>query len=111
MAKFIQLINLDEIKILRITCGKCGAYWSVPIETTGKNPPAKCIYCKTEIPQSEIVQLSQTIKDIQNAKVLTPQSKVEEFKARKKGPQKTNNELWDWKGSVELETEVEKPSK
>lgn len=111
MSKFIQLINLDEIKTLRITCGKCGAYWSVPIGSERELVPAGCIYCEAEIPQSEIVELSQKIKDIQDAKVSAPQSKAEEFMAKKKRPQKTKHELWDWKGSVELETEVEKPKK
>lgn len=110
MPKFIQLIDLDEIKTLRVTC-KCGSYWSVPIESKGKLPPAECIYCQAEIPQSEIIQLSQKIKDIQDAKVSTPQSKAEEFKAQKKGSQKTNHEFWDWKGSIELETEKETPKK
>ena len=80
MGKIIHLINLDEIKALRVTCGDCGAYWSVSIEPKEELPPAECIYCKSAIPHKDIYQLSQKINHILNF-----------FK--------------DWKGSIELETE------
>lgn len=85
MAKFIQLINLDEIKALRITC-ECSAYWSGPIELIGDDLLVKCTSCMAEIPRKDIKELSQKINHIQKS-----------FK--------------DWKGSIELEIEVEKPSK
>lgn len=108
MSKLVQLIGLDEIETLRITC-KCGAYWSVSIKPKEKVPPSECIYCGAEIPQSEIVELSQKIKNMKEAKVSEPPNKAAEFRAKKKGPQKTNHKSWDWMGSVELETEKEKP--
>ena len=46
MAKFIQLINLDEIKTLRITCEKCHEHWSVPVPLGDNELPNKCYYCK-----------------------------------------------------------------
>lgn len=65
MAKFIYLINLDEIKALRITCGKCYSYWSVPIEPIGNDPsPTRCIYCKAEMPQRDITGLTQKLNHI-----------------------------------------------
>jgi hypothetical protein len=82
MAKFIRLIDLDELKALRITCGRCHAYWSVPITPMGNNsPPKKCIYCEAEIPLKDINELSKKINYI-----------LEEV-------------LKNWKVSIELEAE------
>ena len=88
MAKFIQLINLDEIKTLRITCEKCHTYWSVPIKPIGDNhPPKKCIYCGDKVPHKDIDELSYKINYI------------------------LQDVLKDFKISIELETEKEKPKK
>jgi transcription elongation factor Elf1 len=67
MSKYIQLIDFKEIKALRITCLKCNAYWSVPIDYKEYNAPVKCVYCETEYPHSAIDQLCKKIQNIQKA--------------------------------------------
>ena len=86
MAKSIQLIDLNEIKTLRITCGKCHAYWSVPVSLGEKKLPRKCNYCKGEkdvIPTTQAEKLEKLTQEIQWA-----QNSIEGFKV-----------------SIELETE------
>ncbi|MCK4827442.1 hypothetical protein KA005_67555 [bacterium] len=85
MAKFIQLINLDEIKALRITCEKCHSYWSV-ISLGGNEFPRKCNYCKGEkdvIPSSRAERLKKLVQEIEWAQ----------------------NGLENFRVSIELETE------
>ena len=95
MPKFIQLINLDEIKALRITCGKCHAYWSVPMPLEDNELPNKCNYCKTEkgkdvvIPFPTVERLKKLLEEIEWA-----QNKLENC---------------NFKISIELETEKGKP--
>ncbi|MGB9500157.1 MAG: hypothetical protein ACKVE4_10520 [Dissulfuribacterales bacterium] len=91
MSKFIQLINLDEIKTLRITC-KCGAFWSVPTHLGENEFPRKCNYCKGEkggIPYLRAERLKKLLEEIEWAQ----------------------NSLGGFKISIELETEVEKSPK
>jgi hypothetical protein len=85
MSKFIQLINLDEIKTLRVTC-KCGAYWSVPVPLGKNELPRKCNYCKGEkdvIPSPRAERLKKLVQEIEWAQ----------------------NGLENFRISIELETE------
>ena len=69
MPKSICLINLEEIKTLRITCPKCHAYWALPIEKIGDSYLVeKCFYCDTSMKRSieDIKRLLETIKHIQD---------------------------------------------
>ena len=59
MAKFIQLINLDEIKTLRITCGKCHAHWLVPVPLGENALPKRCNYCKTAINVNQLEYINR----------------------------------------------------
>ena len=92
MSKFIQLINLDEIETLRITCGVCGAYWSVPVPLGDNELPNKCRYCKGE----ENVIISADVK---------------RFKKLLEEINWAQNKLKDGKISIELETEKDMPLK
>ena len=41
MTKKILITNLKEVKGIKIVCGKCGAYWFVPLNE--KESPQQCI--------------------------------------------------------------------
>lgn len=89
MSKFIQLIDLDEIKTLRVTCEECHAYWSVPVPLGKNELPNKCNYCKEKeavIPNNHLEYIEGLLKNIDN---------IHKF-------------LKGFKISIELETEKEK---
>ena len=91
MSKFIQLINLNEIKALRVTC-KCGAYWSVPMQLGNNELPNKCNYCKgqgTVIPPERLGYIKGLLKNIDDI----------------------HKHLENYNISIELETEKEKTLK
>ncbi len=65
MTKTIFVTDLMEVKELKIVCGKCGAYWSLPV---GKeNPPEQCPYCRTDVPSGEILNVAQALSRLQSA--------------------------------------------
>ena len=66
MAKLINLINLDEIKTLRITCEKCHAYWSVPVPLGNNKLLTKCNYCETVIPADRLENIKGLLEKIEN---------------------------------------------
>ena len=71
MSKLINLINLDEIKTLRITCGECKSYWSIPVLLGENAVPNKCNYCKDEkgeqnlFPHPQADRLKKLLKEIE----------------------------------------------
>lgn len=89
MPRNIQLIDINEIKALRITCKKCNAYWSIPIKPK-KKFTEKCLYCDARLPD-DINQLSLQIENIQS---------ILEGKIK--------HSLEKWAGSVEFEVDEEK---
>lgn len=67
MSKLIRVVNLDEVKELRITCLKCGAFWSVPIPLTEETTQKKCFTCSTVIPRTHlehVLKISDEIESI-----------------------------------------------
>ena len=91
MSKFIQLIDINEIKAFRITCVKCGKYWAGPV-SLGKNKiPNICNYCndesKTLFPKPHAERIEKLLHEIKWA-----QSGLNGFQI-----------------SFELETETQKP--
>ena len=89
MAKFIHLINLDEIKVLRITCEKCHASWSVPVESGENNLQKKCNCNAAIIPNNHLKYIEE---------LLNNKCSIQKY-------------LKGFKISIELEIEKEEPPK
>ena len=66
MTKLINLINLDEIKTLRVTCEKCHAFWSIPVPLGENKLLKKCNYCETEIPNGHLNYIEELLDQIKN---------------------------------------------
>jgi hypothetical protein len=63
MAKFLHLINLDEIKVLRITCEKCHASWSVLVESGESDLQKKCNCNAAVIPNNHLKYIVELLKN------------------------------------------------
>jgi len=87
MSKLINLINLDEIKTLRITCGECDEYWSLPVSSGKDKLQKKCNCSGPSIREHDLGYIKGLLENIDSL-----QKFLENFKI-----------------SIELETEVENP--
>lgn len=76
MAKLINLIDLNEIKTLRITCGNCDSYWSVPVPLGKNKLLEKCNYCETVIPNDRLENIKGLLEKIENIQKFLKDLKV-----------------------------------
>lgn len=43
-------VDLQKTTGFKFTCRSCGAYWFMPVDGFGSNPPAQCISCGKDLP-------------------------------------------------------------
>jgi hypothetical protein len=66
MSKHIQLIDLDEIETLRITCKGCDEYWPVFVKSEKYEFQKKCSCNGPVIPDNSLEYIEGFIKNIKS---------------------------------------------
>jgi hypothetical protein len=89
MSKHIQLIDLDEIETLRITCKGCDEYWPVFVKSEKYEFQKKCSCNGPVIPDNSLEYIEGFIKNIKSIKKYLKDFKIS-IELETQNP-KTNN--------------------